>query len=59
LTVTGFAGVLILAVKKNSLEPSKAQEMLDQAIINGFRLSDVLCKRVSEILALIDAIDFN
>ena len=51
LTVTGFAGVLILAVKKNALKPDKAQEMLDQAIINGFRLSDALYERVSEILA--------
>ena len=51
LTVTGFAGVLILAVKKKALKPAKAQEMLDQAIINGFRLSDALYKRVSEILA--------
>ena len=51
LTVTGFAGILILAVKKNVLKPAKAQEMLDQAIINGFRLSDSLYQRVSEILA--------
>ena len=51
LTVTGFAGVLILAVKKNALEPAKAQEMLDQAIINGFCLSDALYERVPEILA--------
>ena len=50
LTATGFAGVLILAVKKNALKPGKAQEMLDQAIINGFRLSDALYQRVSEIL---------
>jgi predicted nucleic acid-binding protein len=54
LTVTGFAGVLILAVKKKSLKPAKAQEMLDQAIINGFRLSDALYKRISEILAELD-----
>ena len=51
LTVTGFASVLILAVKKKALKPAKAQEMLDQAIIHGFRLSDALYKRVSEILA--------
>ena len=50
LTVTGFAGVLILAVKKNALEPAEAQKMLDQSIINGFRLSDGLYQRVSEIL---------
>ena len=54
LTVTGFAGVLILAAKKSALRPAKAQEMLDHAIINGFRLSDELYQRVSEILTKLE-----
>jgi len=47
LTVTGFIGLLILAVNKKSLNPEKAQEMLDKAIANGFRLSNSLYKQAS------------
>ncbi|MDX9988763.1 DUF3368 domain-containing protein [Thiothrix unzii] len=47
LTVTGFAGLLLLAVKKNVLPPATAQSLLDQAIRNGFRMSDKLYRQVS------------
>ena len=47
LTVTGFAGLLLLAVRKNVLIPLTAQSMLDQAIVNGFRISDKLYRQVS------------
>lgn len=42
LIVTGFAGLLTLAVKKEILPPAKALHLLDQAFSNGFRLSDRL-----------------
>jgi predicted nucleic acid-binding protein len=47
LTVTGFAGLLLLAVRKNVLSPANAQSMLDQAISNGFRISENLYRQVS------------
>jgi predicted nucleic acid-binding protein len=47
LTVTGFAGLLLLAVRKNVLTPLTAQTLLDQAIVNGFRISDKLYRQVS------------
>jgi hypothetical protein len=47
LIVTGFAGLLLLAVRKNVLQPAIAQSMLDQAISDGFRISDKLYKQVS------------
>lgn len=47
LTVTGFAGVLVLAVRKDTLSAQAAQSLLDQAISNGFRLSDKLQAQVS------------
>ncbi len=47
LIVTGFAGLLLLAVRKNVLQPDVAQSMLDQAISNGFRISDKLYRQVS------------
>lgn len=42
LTVTGFVGMLILAVKKGILLPTEALQLLDQAIANHLRLSDRL-----------------
>ena len=50
LTITGFAGILILAVKKSVLSSVEAQAMLDQAINNGYRLSDKLYSQVSTAL---------
>lgn len=47
LTVTGFAGLLLLVVKRNVLPPATAQSLLDQAIHNGFRMSDKLYRQVS------------
>ena len=46
LVVIGFAGVLLLAVKRNILPPKAAIEMLDQAITNGFRLSTQLYQQI-------------
>jgi predicted nucleic acid-binding protein len=50
LEITGFAGVLIGAVKKGVLTSEEAQVLLDQSINNGFRLSSKLYKQVSLIL---------
>ncbi len=47
LVVTGFCGLLTLAVKKKVLPPSHAKTLLDQAVVNGFRLSDKLYTQVS------------
>ena len=46
LIVTGFAGLLLLAIRKNVLQPVSAQALLDQAIRNGFRMSDKLYQQV-------------
>ena len=51
LTVTGFAGILILAVRKEVLSAEAAQKLLDQAIENGFRLSEKLYAQVSAAIA--------
>lgn len=42
LIVTGFVGLLLLAVKKDVLSSTHALPLLDQAIANGFRLSEKL-----------------
>lgn len=47
LILTGFAGLLLLAVKRHVLPPTTAQSLLDQAIRNGFRMSDKLYRQVS------------
>ena len=47
LVVTGFAGLLILAVKQSVLTPTEAQQLLDQAISNRFRLSNKLYQQIS------------
>ena len=46
LIVTGFAGLLLLAIRKNVLQPVSAQALLDQAIRNGFRMPDKLYQQV-------------
>jgi predicted nucleic acid-binding protein len=51
LVVTGFCGLLTLAVRKTILPPLRAQSLLDQAIANGFRLSDKLYGQVSSIFS--------
>jgi predicted nucleic acid-binding protein len=50
LTVTGFAGFLVLAVKKGVLSTTTAKTLLDQAVANGFRMSDKLYWQVTEAL---------
>lgn len=46
LVVTGFVGLLTLALKKQIIDTQKAHWMLDQAIKNGFRPSEKLYKQV-------------
>jgi predicted nucleic acid-binding protein len=53
LVVTGFCGLLMLAARKKVLPPSRAQSLLDQAISNGFRLSDKLYGQVSATFAVL------
>lgn len=50
LIVTGFAGLLLLAVKKQVLTSAAAQALLDQAIANGFRMADKLYRQISSTL---------
>jgi hypothetical protein len=42
LVITGFVGLLTLAIKIPVLTPIEAKELLDQAISNNFRVSDKL-----------------
>jgi len=51
LIVTGFAGLLMLAVKTKKLSSDRAQSMLDQAITNGFRISNPLYQQVRAAIA--------
>lgn len=51
LTVTGFAGLLILATRKQCITAEFAKLLLDQAINNGFRLSDKLYQQTAGTLA--------
>ena len=46
LTITGLAGLLILAVKKGVLNSAQAQQILDNAVQSGYRLSPALHKQV-------------
>ncbi|HPQ94286.1 MAG TPA: DUF3368 domain-containing protein [Thiolinea sp.] len=48
MVVTGFAGLLLLAVRKEVLSPTVALALLDQARINGFRLSERLYQQVRQ-----------
>lgn len=50
LIVTGFVGLLTLAVKKSVLSPTDALQLLDQARANGFHLSDQLYQQVHNTL---------
>lgn len=50
LTVVGFGGVLISAVRTGVLSTEEAQVMLDKAIINGYRLSNQLYVRIMDSL---------
>lgn len=50
LTMTGFAGILILAVRKSVLTSPEAIALLDQAMSNGYRFSEKLYKQVIDAL---------
>lgn len=46
LIITGLAGLLVLAVKRNVLKPEEAQAVLNNAVKQGYRLSAGLYKQV-------------
>ena len=50
LNITGLAGLLILAVKKQVLSSNEAKEILILAVSNGYRLSENLYQQVLAIL---------
>lgn len=52
LVVTGFLGLLLLAIQRNALTKPEAQQLLDQAINNGFHVSTKLYQQVITILSL-------
>lgn len=53
LKITGFAGLLIQAVRHGVIDRDTALEYLDQAMMNGLRLSDPLLRQVREALGKI------
>lgn len=46
LKITGFSGILLLAVRKRVVSSTEAIILLEQAMENGFRLSDKLYQQV-------------
>jgi|GEM_PF-527535 len=54
LSVIGLAGLMILAAKLHHKTPKAALELLDQAILSGFRLSNKLYQQVKEALSAIE-----
>lgn len=50
LPITGFSGLLIMAVRKKILQPQEAVQSLNMAIQAGYRLSDSLYQQVIEML---------
>lgn len=52
LVVTGFLGLLLLAIQRNALTKPEAQQLLNQAINNGFHVSTKLYQQVITILSL-------
>jgi predicted nucleic acid-binding protein len=50
LTMTGLAGLLILAVRKKTLTAVQAQVILDRAIQDGYRFSGSLYQQVIQVL---------
>lgn len=50
IAVTGFAGLIILAKRKNILDEQTALDLLDQSVSNGLRLSDRLLAQVKAVL---------
>ncbi len=54
LDVIGFAGLIVLAAKRQYKTPKAALELLEQAILSGFRLSRQLYQQVKEALLEIE-----
>ncbi len=48
LSVIGLAGLIVLAAKRQYKTPEAALELLDQAMLSGFRLSSKLYQQVKE-----------
>nr|CAA6821826.1 MAG: Unknown protein [uncultured Thiotrichaceae bacterium] len=46
--ITGFAGLLILAVRQRVLSSEQALSLLDGALAQGMRLSDSLVRQVRD-----------
>jgi len=53
LSVIGLAGLMVLAAKRHHKTPKAALELLDKAIILGFRLSNKLYQQVKDALSAI------
>jgi hypothetical protein len=54
LTITGLAGLLILAVRKKTLTAVQAQVILDRAIQDGYRFSESLYQQVMQCFSDLD-----
>jgi predicted nucleic acid-binding protein len=48
LSVIGLAGLIVLAAKRQYKTPKAALELLDKAILSGFRLSSKLYQQIKE-----------
>lgn len=53
LMITGLAGLLILAVKKEILSSSEVEMILNDAIKQGYRLSDSLYRQMMKSLSIL------
>ena len=54
LSIIGLAGLIILAAKRQHKTPKAALELLDKALLSGFRLSSKLYQQVKEALVEIE-----
>lgn len=52
LVVTGFLGLLLLTIQRNALTKREAKQLLDQAIKNGFHVSEKLYQQILTALKL-------
>jgi predicted nucleic acid-binding protein len=54
LSVIGLAGLIVLAAKRQYKTPKAALELLDKAILSGFRLSSKLYQQIKKALSEIE-----
>lgn len=54
LSIIGLAGLIVLAAKHQHKTPKAALELLDKAILSGFRLSNKLYQQVKQALVEIE-----